>query len=236
MSARKKSKQIPFDTHQQPNTLSRLQAFIIDNEYYKQNSAALNLAVLQTSPDREQVEFPIRLDIPRLNWGICRRLVIPFMGDEYYDVRICVNMWLWRDETINLAHQSITEPISCLIPCPIREIRLWRNGQMIYSCCEFRVGDDGLGGPGVVLGSGKLISVMFEPISDIPMPIINRLRDRYDDYILDVEFKNQQELAITDDSEKDQAKTNSKITLRTATVNLLARVYSTDSRRDKFCV
>jgi len=105
---------------------------------------------------------------------------------------------------------------------------------MVYSCHEFQIGDDGFGGPGVVLGSGKLISVMFEPISDTPMPIINRLRDRYDDYVLDVEFKSHPELEEMDAREKEQGKTKPKITLRSAAVNLLTRVYSADARCGKF--
>ena len=198
---------------------------IIDDDNYLKNTVALNLAIRNTGHEREQICFPIRLNIPRLNWGICRRLAIPFMGDEYYGVRICVNMWLWRDSDINNLAPQPSQELIPLITCPIREIRLWRNGQMVYSCREFRVGDDGFGGSGVVLGSGKLVSVMFEPISGIPL--INRLREIYDDYVLDVEFKNQQEA-----NENEKEKPN--ITLRTATAQLLTRVYSTDTRREKF--
>jgi len=210
------------------------QQVIVDKEYYTKNAQALNLAVLQTSPLKTQVEFPIQLDIPRVNWGVCRRLCVPFMGDGYYGVRICVKLWLW-DDTNGLGNLALApSKEGPMIPCPIREIRLWRNGQQIYSCQEFRIGDDGFGGPGVVLGQGKLVTVMFEPVCDmpIPMPIINRLRERYDDYVLDVEFGGQPE------SEKKQTtgtKTeNTKITLRTAVAHLLTRVYSTDVRRDKF--
>ena len=210
---------------------------IVDEDNYHMNLQALNLAVRQTGPDREQICFPIRLNIPRLNKGICRRLSVPFMGDEYYGVRICVNMWLWRSGPgNNLAQQpqqqQIPEELNEIknqIICPIREIRLWRNGQQIYSCQEFRIGDDGFCGSGVVLGSGKLVSVMYEPVS--PFPLINRLRERYDDYVLDVEFKSQQELEKIDDNDKNE---KPNITLRTATANLLTRVYSTDVRRDRF--
>ena len=208
------------------------QQVIVDNEYYTKNSAALNLAVLQTEPLKTQVEFPIQLDIPRVNWGVCRRLSIPFMGDEYYGVRICVKLWLWRGTNglDNLAPAPVQ--VGALISCPIREIRLWRNGTKIYSCREFRIGDDGFGEPGVVLGQGKLTTVMFEPVSETPMPIINRLRERYDDYVLDVEFVGQPE------SEKKQTtgieKEKPKITLRTAAAHFLTRVYSTDARRDRF--
>ena len=211
--------------------LSGNSLIIVDEDNYHINLQALNLAVLLTGPDREQVNFPIRLDIPRLNMSICRRLSVPFIGDEYYDVRICINMWLWRPGPgNNLAQpQKLTpenqDEIKNQIVCPIREIRLWRNGQMVYSCPEFRIGDDGFGGLGVVLGPGKLVSVMFEPVSKFPL--INRLRDRYDDYVLDVEFKNQQEA-----TENEKEKPN--ITLRTATAQLLTRVYSTDTRREKF--
>lgn len=210
---------------QQPQ--QQQQQVIIDTEYYTKNSRALNLAVRQTGPLKTQVEFPIQLDIPRVNWGVCRRLSIPFMGDEYYGVRICVKLWLWRDTNVldNLAPAPSKE--GQMIPCPIREIRLWRNGQQIYSCQEFRIGDDGFGGPGVVLGQGKLVTIMFEPDSEMPMPIINRLRERYDDYVLDVEFGGQQELVETENKKP-------KITLRTAAAHLLTRVYSIDIRREKF--
>ena len=64
------------------------------------------------------------------------------------------------------------------------------------------------------------------------IPIINILRERYDDYVLDVEFVGQPEF------EKKQTtgiKTeNTKITLRTAAAQFLTRVYSTDARRDRF--
>jgi hypothetical protein len=205
------------------------QLVIVDNEYYTKNSQALNLAVQQTGPSRQQVEFPIQLDIHRMNWGICRRLCVPFMGDEYYGLRICCKLWLWHaDGNDNLApaHKQIAQ----MIPCPIREIRLRRNGQQIYSCQEFRIGNDGFGGPGVVLGQGKLVSVMFEPVSQ--MPLVNKLRERYDDYVLDVEFGRQQGV---DNKHTTGIKTeNTKITLRTAAAHLLTRVYSTDVRRNKF--
>jgi hypothetical protein len=211
---------------------------IVDEDNYHINLQSLNLAIQNTGPDREQICFPIRLNIPRLNKGICRRLAIPFMGDEYYGVRICVNMWLWRSgpgnnlaqqPNQNLTHEELDE-IKKQIVCPILEIRLWRNGEMVYSCREFRIGDDGFGGYGVVLGPGKLVSIMFEPVSEIPL--INRLRERYDDYVLDVEFKSQQE-AENKKMEKAQ-KEKPNITLRTATAQLLTRVYSNDIRRDKF--
>ncbi len=197
---------------------------IVDEDNYHMNSQALNLAVLQCGPDRDSVDFPIRLDIPRLNMGICRKLAIPFMGDEYIGLRICVNMWVWREigsspGTGNQSQDNLAE----LINCPIREIRLWKNGQQIYSCQEFSIGDDGFGGPGIVLGPGKLISVMFAPLLD--MPIINRLHNRYDDYVLDVEFKNKPEF---ENGEKPN------ITLKLATAQLLTRVYSNDVRRVRF--
>lgn len=203
---------------------------IVDEDNYHINLQSLNLAIQNTGPDREQICFPIRLNIPRLNKGICRRLAIPFMGDEYYGVRICVNMWLWRNgQGNNLAPQPSQELIP-LITCPIREIRLWRNGTVVYSCQEFRIGDDGFGGSGVVLGPGKLVSIMFEPVSEIPL--INRLRDRYDDYVLDLEFKSQLEPENRRMEEAQKVKPN--ITLRTATAQLLTRVYSIDARREKF--
>lgn len=211
--------------------LSGNSQIIVDEDNYHINLQSLNLAVQRTGQDREQICFPIRLNIPRLNKGICRRLSVPFMGDEYYGVRIYVNMWLWRPGQGNNLAQPRQQPpeeideIKKQIVCPIREIRLWRNSLVVYSCQEFRIGDDGFGGLGVVLGPGKLVSVMFEPVS--PFPLINRLRDRYDDYVLDVEFKNQQEA-----NENEKEKPN--ITLRTATAQLLTRVYSTDTRREKF--
>jgi hypothetical protein len=213
---------------------TRQQLVIVDNEYYTKNAQALNLAVRQTDSVHEQVEFPIQLDIPRVNWGVCHRLCVPFMGDEYYGLRICVKLWLWRD-TNGLDNLAPAE-IGAMIPCPIREIRLWRNGHQIYSCQEFRIGDDGFGGSGVVLGSGKLVTVMFEPISEMPMPIINRLRERYDDYVLDVEFGAQPgtENKLTTGMEKHMKTEKPKITLRTATANLLTRVYSIDVRRNMF--
>lgn len=191
---------------------------IVDEDNYHLNSQALNLAVLQCGPNRDSIDFPIRLDIPRLNMGICRKLAVPFMGDEYIGLRICVNMWLWR-QVVSDSQTDLTQ----LITCPIREIRLWKNGNQIYSCNEFRISDDGFGSPGVVLGPGKLISVMFAPI--LNMPIINRIHDRYDDYILDVKFKIKPEF-------ENEEKPN--ITLKLATAQLLTRVYSNDIRRGRF--
>ncbi len=191
---------------------------IVDEDNYHMNSQALNLAVRQCDPDRNSIDFPIKLDIPRLNMGICRRLAVPFMGDEYIGLRICVNMWVWRE-----VQQATQDELVELITCPIREIRLWKNNTQIYSYKEFRICDDGFGGPGVVLGPGKLISVMFTPLLD--MPIINRIHDRYDDYVLDVEFKIKPEF---ENGEKPN------FTLKLATAQLITRVYSNDIRRDRF--
>jgi hypothetical protein len=190
---------------------------IVDEDNYHMNSQALNLAVLQCGPNRDNLDFPIRLDIPRLNMGICRKLAVPFMGDEYIGVQICVNMWVWRE-----LRPATPDELTELITCPIREIKLWKNGNQIYSCKEFRICDDGFGGPGIVLGPGKLISVIFAPCLD--MPIINRLHDRYDDYVLDVEFKIKTEL---ENGEKPN------FTLKLATAQLLTRVYSNERRREK---
>ena len=64
------------------------------------------------------------------------------------------------------------------------------------------------------------------------IPIINILRERYDDYVLDVEFVGQPE---TEKKQTTGIKTeNTKITLRTAAAQFLTRVYSTDARRDRF--
>jgi hypothetical protein len=211
--------------------LSIQHPLVMNDDDYTKNTTAFNLAIRQTNQYYPQIEFPIQLDIPRVNWGILRRLSIPFMGDEYYDLRICVNMWLWHNEDqVNLVHQT-DQDLAGLITCPIHEIRLCRNGTQIYSCHEFRIRDDGLGGPGVVLGAGKLIKALFEPV--MPIPLINRLHDRYDDYVLDVEFKGQQfvEFSKTELTEK---KEKPKITLRTSNLQLLTRVYSLDIRRDKF--
>lgn len=193
---------------------------IVDEDNYHLNSQAYNLAALQCGSNKNSVDFPIRLDIPRLNMGICRKLAVPFIGDEYIGLRICVNMWLWHPTNPGLIE---TQSPAELITCPIREIRLWKNGLQIYSCNEFRIGDDGFGGPGIVLGSGKLISVMFAPLLD--MPIINRIQDRYDDYVLDVEFKIKPEF---ENGEKPN------FTLKLATAQLITRVYSNDIRRDRF--
>lgn len=199
---------------------------IVDEENYIKNSRTQTLAISQVGLDNPQIDFPIWLDIPRLNWGISRSLSIPFMGDEYLGVRICVNMWIWPPEssTSILAVEDIQKRwADNQLVCPIQEIRLWRNKELIYSCCEFQIGDDGFGGQGVVLGSGKLVSIIFSPVS--PMPLIDWLGDRYSDYVLDAEFVSQPDF---------EKKGKTKITLRTARVQLLSRVYSNDVRRDRF--
>jgi hypothetical protein len=201
---------------------------IVDDEYYPRNSRAQILAICQAGLDRPQIDFPIWLDIPRLNWGISRSLSIPLLGDEYLGVSICVNMWIWPPEssTSILAVEDIRKLwADGLLVCPIQEIRLWRNKELIYSCDKFRIPEnDGFGGQGVVLGSGKLVSIIFTPVC--PLPIINWLSDeRYNDYVLDVEFVSQPDF---------EKKGKTKITLRTARVQLLSRVYSNDIRRYRF--
>ena len=108
-------------------------------------------------------------------------------------VSICVNMWIWPQEssTSILAVEDIRKLwADGLLVCPIQEIRLWRNRELIYSCDKFRVPEnDGFGGQGVVLGCGKLVSIIFTPVA--PIPLIDWLGDRYSDYVLDAEFISQ---------------------------------------------
>ncbi len=201
---------------------------IVDKEYYPRNSRAQTLAIYQAGVDIPKIEFPILLDIPRLNWGISRSLSIPLMGDEYLGVSICVNMWIWPPESTPsiLSVEDIRKLwANGLLVCPIQEIKLWRNKQLIYSCDKFRIPEnDGFGGQGVVLGSGKLVSVIFAPV--LQMPSINWLsEERYQDYVLDVEFVSQPDF---------EKKGKTKITLKTARVQLQSRVYSNDIRSDRF--